>query len=92
MQVSAIVTYSPGPWGGMRAAMALQPLLHELGCLPVSKLCGFPTVADIFNEDGTPKDPENRMLKQLPAMLGQLEWAAIAFGNMRDAGVLPSPN
>ena len=31
---SSIVTYSPGPWGGMRAAMAIQVMAHELGCLP----------------------------------------------------------
>jgi NAD(P)H-dependent FMN reductase len=31
---SAIVTYSNGPWGGMRAAMSIQVMAHELGCLP----------------------------------------------------------
>jgi chromate reductase len=81
---SAIVTYSPGPWGGMRAAMAIQVMCHELGCLPVSKLCGIPTAADIINEDGTPKDPDNRMLKQLPGMLDQLEWMAVAMKRQRD--------
>merc|ERR1711924_537998 len=91
-KVSAIVTYSPSPWGGMRCAMALRPLLSELGCLPVSKLAAFPNAGELFNEDGTPTDPEHRMLKQLPAMLGQLEWAAIAFANMRNAGIMPSAN
>eukprot|EP00232_Nephroselmis_pyriformis_P027168 CAMPEP_0182869120 /NCGR_PEP_ID=MMETSP0034_2-20130328/9735_1 /TAXON_ID=156128 /ORGANISM="Nephroselmis pyriformis, Strain CCMP717" /LENGTH=207 /DNA_ID=CAMNT_0025001559 /DNA_START=57 /DNA_END=677 /DNA_ORIENTATION=- len=71
---SAIVTYSAGPWGGMRAAMALRPMLSELGCLPVSKLTAFPLVGDIFGEDGVPKDPAHRMLKQLPNMLVELEW------------------
>lgn len=66
---SAIVTYSPGPWGGMRGAMAIQIMCHELGCLPVSKLCGLPGVGDLLDENGVPKDPEHRMLKQLPAML-----------------------
>jgi NAD(P)H-dependent FMN reductase len=32
---SAIITYSPGPWGGMRAAMPICSMCHELGCLPV---------------------------------------------------------
>ena len=86
---SAIVTYSPSPWGGMRAAVALRPFLSELGCLPVSKLCGMPTVAELLEADGTPKDAENRMLKQLPAMLGQLEWMAIAMANMRESAGLP---
>lgn len=81
---SAIVTYSPGPWGGMRCAMSLQPVLHELGALPVSKLTGYPMVGDIFNEDGTPKDAEHRMLKQLPAMITELEWVATAFAKMKE--------
>lgn len=86
---SAIVTYSPGPWGGMRAAMSIQLMCHELGCLPVSKLCGLPGVGDLINEDGTPKDPEARMLKQLPAMLSQLEWMAVAMKTQRDATGIP---
>ena len=81
---SAIVTYSPGPWGGMRAAMSIQIMCHELGCLPVSKLCGIPTATDLLTEEGVPKDPESRMLKQLPAMLSQLEWMAVAMKRQRD--------
>jgi chromate reductase len=80
---SAIVTYSPGPWGGMRAAMSIQLMCHELGCLPVSKLCGLPMVSDLIKEDGTPVDPDARMLKQLPGMLDQLDWMAIAMANQR---------
>jgi chromate reductase, NAD(P)H dehydrogenase (quinone) len=83
---SGIVTYSAGPWGGMRAAMAIQIMNHELGCLPVSKLCGIPFVSDVLNEDGTPK-PENshsRMLHQLPEMLTQLEWMSVAMKRQRD--------
>lgn len=81
---SAIVTYSMGPWGGMRAAVALRPFLSELGCLPVSKLTGFPSAGDMFEADGTPKDPTNRMLGQLPAMLAQLEWMALAMKRQRE--------
>jgi hypothetical protein len=32
---------------GMRAAMALRPLLSELGCLPISKLTGYPSVSAV---------------------------------------------
>eukprot|EP00615_Pteridomonas_danica_P005040 CAMPEP_0114355846 /NCGR_PEP_ID=MMETSP0101-20121206/20533_1 /TAXON_ID=38822 ORGANISM="Pteridomonas danica, Strain PT" /NCGR_SAMPLE_ID=MMETSP0101 /ASSEMBLY_ACC=CAM_ASM_000211 /LENGTH=233 /DNA_ID=CAMNT_0001498013 /DNA_START=27 /DNA_END=728 /DNA_ORIENTATION=+ len=79
-----IVTYSVGPWGGMRAAMALRPFLAELGALSASSLVGLPSVGDMLNEDGTPKDTENRMLKQLPAMLEQVEFLAMALKNQRD--------
>lgn len=81
---SGIVTYSPGPWGGMRAAMSIQVMNHELGCLPVSKLVGLPNVGNLLNIDGTPVDPDARMLKQLPEMLDQLEWMAVAMKRQRD--------
>jgi chromate reductase len=81
---SGIITYSPGPWGGMRAAMCIQVMNHELGCLPVSKLVGLPDVASLIKEDGTPVEPTARMLKQLPEMLDQLEWMAVAMKRQRD--------
>lgn len=81
---SAVVTYSSGPWGGMRAAMPICSMLHELGCLPVSKICGIPTASELLNEDGSPVEPPNRMLKQLPAMLTQLEWMAVAMKKQRE--------
>jgi NAD(P)H-dependent FMN reductase len=75
---SGILTYSPSPYGGTRAAVALRPFLSELGCLPVSKLGCFSMVGDMFEEDGTVKDAENRQLKQLAGVLEQLEWLAVA--------------
>ncbi|KAL3784807.1 hypothetical protein HJC23_013847 [Cyclotella cryptica] len=81
---SGIVTYSPSPFAGMRAAMAIQIMCHELGCLPVSKLCGIPNVSDLFELDGTPKDQGNRLLNQLPELLTQLEWMAVAMANQRE--------
>ena len=82
-KMSAIVTYSPGPWGGARCAMALRPFLSELGCLPVSKVCGIPSVSELIAPDGTPVDPDARMLKQLPQMLEQLEWFTLATKHQR---------
>jgi chromate reductase, NAD(P)H dehydrogenase (quinone) len=83
---SGIVTYSPGPFGGSRCAVALRPFLSELGCLPVSKLAIFPSPEDYLDADGVVSDPNNRMLKQLPELLSQLEWWAMAASNQRDAG------
>ena len=82
---SAIVTYSVAPLGGSRAQIALQPMLHELGCLPVSKMVAIPTASETLKEDGTFTDPENRLSSQLPGMLDQLEWMANAMKNHRDA-------
>ena len=50
----------------------------------VSKLTGIPTVSSILDKDGTPIDPNHRMLKQLPDMLAQLEWMAVAMKNQRE--------
>lgn len=81
---SAILTYSPSPWGGMRAAVSIASMCHELGCLPVSKFCGFPMVGEMLGSDGTPTDPAHRMLKQFPSMSTQLEWMAVAMKTQRD--------
>ena len=86
---SAIITYSPSPYGGSRCAVALRPFLSELGCLPVSKLACFSTVGDIFNDDGSVKDESNRQLKQLDDLLDQLEWLTIACMNQKKAYGIP---
>ncbi len=39
---SAIVTYSAGQWGGIRAAVGMRSFLSELGCLPVSAMIHVP--------------------------------------------------
>jgi hypothetical protein len=49
-----------------------------------SKLCGIPTAAALLKEDGTPVDPSHRMLKQLPELLTQLEWMAVAMKKQRE--------
>ncbi len=69
--------------------MALRPLLSELGCLPVSKLCAFPAPAEMFDENGKAIDPDARMLGQLPKMINELEWTALAFKEMKK--VVPDP-
>ncbi len=49
---SAIVTYSAGQWGGVRAAVGMRAYLSELGCLPVSAMVHVPKAHDVFDEDG----------------------------------------
>lgn len=53
---SAIVTYSAGQWGGMRAALGMRTFLSELGCLPVSAMIHVPKAQDVFAEDGRSLD------------------------------------
>lgn len=49
---SAIVTYSSGQWGGMRAAVGMRAFLAELGCLPVSAMIHVPKAQEVFDESG----------------------------------------
>ncbi|MGJ8647120.1 MAG: NADPH-dependent FMN reductase [Marinomonas colpomeniae] len=50
---SAIVTYSAGQWGGMRAAVGMRTFLSELGCLSVSAMIHVPKAQDVFEADGS---------------------------------------
>eukprot|EP00980_Cylindrotheca_fusiformis_P012953 scaffold3236_cov66-Cylindrotheca_fusiformis.AAC.19 len=82
---SGIITYSPGPFGGMRGAMSIIVMCQILGCLPVSKTVGIPTVEDLLELDGTPKNETSLLLtEQMPEMLNQVEWMAMAMKNQRD--------
>lgn len=89
MKPCGIVTYSVGPYGGIRAAMALRPFLAELGILSVSKLTGIPTVQEVLKEDGTPNDPEDRFLKVFSGTLDQVEFLALAV--LKQKEIEPAP-
>ncbi|NOL51519.1 NADPH-dependent FMN reductase [Pelistega suis] len=49
---SAIVTYSAGQWGGMRAAVNMRTFLSELGCLSVSAMIHIPKAQEVLDEQG----------------------------------------
>lgn len=57
---SAIVTYSAGQWGGMRAAVGMRSFLSELGCLSVSAMIHVPKAQAVFAEDGVTQVGENQ--------------------------------
>lgn len=49
---SAIVTYSAGQWGGVRAALNMRSFLAELGCLPVSAMIHLPKAQEVLDAKG----------------------------------------
>ena len=49
---SAIVCYSQGQFGGVRAAMQLRALLGELGMPSIPSMLPIPTVQNALSEDG----------------------------------------
>ena len=80
---SGIVCYSPGIFGGMRAAMQLRCFLAELGCLSVSNIFGIPKVHEAIAEDGTPVD--SHMESGAAKLIKDLDWHAHAMRNHRNS-------
>jgi NAD(P)H-dependent FMN reductase len=77
---SAIMTYSAGQWGGMRAAVNMRTFLSELGCLPVSAMIHIPKAQDIFTDNGDvqPGEDQTSWFNYFSRTLAQLIWWAQA--------------
>ncbi|WP_020208365.1 NADPH-dependent FMN reductase [Gilvimarinus chinensis] len=82
---SAIVTYSAGQWGGMRAAVAMRTFLSELGCLPVSAMIHVPKAQEVFAQDSRLQEGEekNSWYKYFGRTFNQLIWWAQAAKTQR---------
>ncbi|MBT2770783.1 NAD(P)H-dependent oxidoreductase [Halomonas sp. ISL-60] len=80
---SAIVTYSMGQWGGVRAAVAMRAFLSELGCLPVSAMVHVPKAQEALNEDGHFAQDQERWEGYFGRTLGQLMWWAEAAASYK---------
>jgi NAD(P)H-dependent FMN reductase len=74
---SAIVCYSAGSYGGVRAAMQLRMMLAELGTVSIPSIFPVPRVQEAFAEDGTPTDPKTR--DRAKKFLDELDWYAEAL-------------
>jgi NAD(P)H-dependent FMN reductase len=82
---SAIVCYSGGAFGGVRAAMQLRAMLCELGMPSISSLFPVPKVAEAFADDGSPLDAS--WDRRFARFAGELEWYANALHDGRLKGV-----
>lgn len=83
---SAIVCYSAGSFGGVRAAMTLRCMLAEMGTSSIPSILPIPKVQDAFSNDGSAKDDGLR--RRAAKFLDELEWYACA---LRDAREQPCP-
>jgi NAD(P)H-dependent FMN reductase len=79
---SAIVCYSAGAFGGVRAAIALRAMLAELGMSSIPSIFPIPKVQDAFRDDGTPVAPED--IRRAASFLDELEWYARALKAERE--------
>ena len=71
---SAIVSYSQGQWGGVRAAHGLRAPLSELGCLPVSAMIHVPKAHQVLGARGEPVEDAERWASYADRTWSQLEW------------------
>jgi NAD(P)H-dependent FMN reductase len=81
---SAIVCYSAGSFGGVRAAMQLRMTLAELGTVTIPSLFPVLKVQSAFDEAGKALDPAYD--KRVGRFLDELEWFARALQTARAAG------
>jgi NAD(P)H-dependent FMN reductase len=81
---SAIVSYSQGMFGGVRAAVVLREMVAELGMPSMSSTLPVPKVQQAFDEDGHPADPAWE--RRFGRFASELEWYAEAFRAQRQKG------
>jgi NAD(P)H-dependent FMN reductase len=83
---SAIVCYSSGAFGGVRAAMQLRAMLCELGMPSISSLFPVPAVQDAFDGQGYPRDAAT-VERRFSRFAAEFEWYAEALRDRRARGV-----
>lgn len=83
---SAIVSYSAGMFGGVRAAVQLRAPLCEMGMPSIPSLLPIPRVQAAFDEAGVPADPDG-MARRFNRFATELEWYAEALREHRKRGV-----
>lgn len=81
---SAIVSYSPGMFGGVNAAQQLRLVFAELGAPSISSSFSIPRLHKVFSEDGTLIDEAYN--KRVSKFLAEFEWYIEAFKNQRAKG------
>jgi NAD(P)H-dependent FMN reductase len=81
---SGIVCYSPGQFGGVRAAMQLRMTLAELGMSSIPSIFPIPHIGQALDGEGHPT--EDRIPGRLDRFLSEFLWYARALKRERAAG------
>jgi NAD(P)H-dependent FMN reductase len=81
---SAIVSYSAGRFGGVRAAAALRTILAELGMPSIPSTLAIPTIGQALTAEGTSNEPW--IDKAAIRILSEFEWYAQALAAKRATG------
>jgi NAD(P)H-dependent FMN reductase len=83
---SAIVCYSAGQYGGVRAAMQLRMTLAELGMSSIPSLFPIPRIGQVLDEVGRPIDGAGWSDSRLDRFLTEFFWYARAMQRERQEG------
>lgn len=78
---AGLVTYSSGPWGGVRAAQQLRQVFVELQMVPIRNAVHLPFVASKFDDQGKMVDENTAKLAQ--TFFDQLIWWAKVLKSAR---------
>ena len=78
---SAIVCYSAGAFGGVRASIALRAMLAEMGMSSIPSVLPIPAVHNAFDDEGRPRDETYH--KRAAQFLDEVEWYAYAVRDAR---------
>jgi NAD(P)H-dependent FMN reductase len=81
---SAIVCYSAGAYGGVRAAVHLRAMLCELGMPSIPSMFPIPRVQAAFDGDGFATD--EKIPPRFERFASELEWYAGALKEARRGG------
>ncbi|MBT8135774.1 MAG: NAD(P)H-dependent oxidoreductase [Gammaproteobacteria bacterium] len=81
---SAIVTYSAGPFGGVRSLVNLRAILAELGTPSIPSALPVSQIGSAFDDDGNAVDEKYE--KRVVKFLDEYEWYARALKCERDHG------
>ena len=81
---SAIICYSAGPFGGVRAAMQLRAMLAEMGMSSIPSILPFPKAQEMLDADGKPAG--DRPGRSAARFFDELEWYAHALKAAREKG------
>lgn len=82
---SAIVCYSAGSFGGVRAAMQARCLMGELGSPTIGSLFPIPQIQNVLTADGKlVGDNAERIKKSADKVMTELTWLAEAIKSKKD--------
>lgn len=82
---SAIVSYSAGGFGGVRAAVTWRSILAEMGMSSIPSIFPIPHVQDSFDDDGNPIDEKYH--KRFEKFANEIIWYATALKQQRKSGI-----